>query len=264
MEEERERALGSIIEFLQNSITDGTVEQGRQKYLEIAIQCIGEAFGVDKDQLLKDKEKAMTALARVCFVCGDPVSEAGESLSDSEENNADVAVQGGSSSYEDTPPNEAYGAWTGEMKAFEKDLNDMDDETWESVKEELDAGRLPKRLAMHTAVIEKALADYWLKDLHDMVDEIWAYVQELVPTGTVLQLLPIIKTALDKHADARLETHGAISLRDLDDEALQPVLDGFSAPPCDPDQGLGRDQLRLRRLILHYDFIETASSMLTL
>ncbi|KAH6869112.1 hypothetical protein BKA70DRAFT_1578835 [Coprinopsis sp. MPI-PUGE-AT-0042] len=102
MEEERERALGSIIEFLQNSITDGTVKQGRQKYLEIAIQYIGEAFGVDKDQLLKDKEKAITALARVCFVCGDPVSEAEESLSDSVENNAGAAVQGGSPR---TPPN---------------------------------------------------------------------------------------------------------------------------------------------------------------
>lgn len=47
MANKKQRLVLSIIEFLQQSITDGTVKADDQEGLEVAIQCIGEAFGVD-------------------------------------------------------------------------------------------------------------------------------------------------------------------------------------------------------------------------
>ncbi|KAJ3558414.1 hypothetical protein NM688_g942 [Phlebia brevispora] len=43
----KQRLVLSIIDFLNQSIRDGTVKQDDQESLEVAIQCIGEAFEVD-------------------------------------------------------------------------------------------------------------------------------------------------------------------------------------------------------------------------
>ncbi|KAI8995446.1 hypothetical protein BD414DRAFT_410494, partial [Trametes punicea] len=43
----KQRLVLSIIDFLNQSIQDGTVKQDDKESLEVAIQCIGEAFGVD-------------------------------------------------------------------------------------------------------------------------------------------------------------------------------------------------------------------------
>ncbi|KLO20444.1 TPR-like protein [Schizopora paradoxa] len=47
MSEKQQRLVLSIIEFLNQSIADGTVKQDDREGLEVAVQCIGEAFGVD-------------------------------------------------------------------------------------------------------------------------------------------------------------------------------------------------------------------------
>ncbi|KAL5534652.1 hypothetical protein ACEPAG_1115 [Sanghuangporus baumii] len=47
MSEKQQRLVLAIIEFLNQSIEDGTVKQDDKEGLEVAIQCIGEAFGVD-------------------------------------------------------------------------------------------------------------------------------------------------------------------------------------------------------------------------
>jgi len=43
----KQRLVLSIIDFLNQSIQDGTVKQDDQESLEVAIQCIGEAFEID-------------------------------------------------------------------------------------------------------------------------------------------------------------------------------------------------------------------------
>ncbi|KAF8225811.1 TPR-like protein [Tricholoma matsutake] len=47
MSEKQQRLVLSIIEFLNQSIDDGTVKADDRESLEVAIQCIAEAFGVD-------------------------------------------------------------------------------------------------------------------------------------------------------------------------------------------------------------------------
>ncbi|KAJ2928833.1 hypothetical protein H1R20_g8119, partial [Candolleomyces eurysporus] len=47
MADTKQRLVFSIIEFLNQSIEDGTVKADDKESLEVAIQCIGEAFGVD-------------------------------------------------------------------------------------------------------------------------------------------------------------------------------------------------------------------------
>ncbi|KAF8649802.1 hypothetical protein AX16_005567 [Volvariella volvacea WC 439] len=47
MSEKQQRLVLSIIDFLNQSIADGTVKSEDSESLEVAIQCIGEAFGVD-------------------------------------------------------------------------------------------------------------------------------------------------------------------------------------------------------------------------
>jgi small glutamine-rich tetratricopeptide repeat-containing protein alpha len=47
MSEKQQRLVLSIIDFLSQSVNDGTVKQDDKESLEVAIQCIGEAFGVD-------------------------------------------------------------------------------------------------------------------------------------------------------------------------------------------------------------------------
>jgi len=47
MSEKQQRLVLSIIEFLNQSIDDGTIREEDKESLEVAVQCIGEAFGVD-------------------------------------------------------------------------------------------------------------------------------------------------------------------------------------------------------------------------
>ncbi|ORZ23963.1 hypothetical protein BCR42DRAFT_401925 [Absidia repens] len=48
MASENKKALVfSILEFLQKSCTDGTIAADDSEGIEVAMQCIGEAFGVD-------------------------------------------------------------------------------------------------------------------------------------------------------------------------------------------------------------------------
>ncbi|KIP06947.1 hypothetical protein PHLGIDRAFT_35715 [Phlebiopsis gigantea 11061_1 CR5-6] len=58
----------SIIDFLNQSIQDGTVKQDDQESLEVAIQCIGEAFGVDpSDEAQRDKLSVKPATLQSIF-----------------------------------------------------------------------------------------------------------------------------------------------------------------------------------------------------
>lgn len=50
----QQKLVYAIIEFLNKSLEDGTVKQDDKEGLEVAIQCIGEAFGVDPS----DKEQS--------------------------------------------------------------------------------------------------------------------------------------------------------------------------------------------------------------
>ncbi|KAI5991526.1 putative stress-induced protein STI1 [Pisolithus albus] len=47
MADRKQQLVLSIIDFLNKSIEDGTIKQDDREGLEVAIQCIGEAFGVD-------------------------------------------------------------------------------------------------------------------------------------------------------------------------------------------------------------------------
>ncbi|CAE6534051.1 unnamed protein product [Rhizoctonia solani] len=47
MAEKKQKLVLSIIEFLESSITDGSIKSDDKEGIEVAIQCIGEAFGVD-------------------------------------------------------------------------------------------------------------------------------------------------------------------------------------------------------------------------
>ncbi|KAG2023612.1 cytoplasmic protein [Coprinopsis cinerea AmutBmut pab1-1] len=48
-DDKKQRLVYSVIEFLNDSIADGTVKEDDKEGLEVAIQCIGEAFGVDPE-----------------------------------------------------------------------------------------------------------------------------------------------------------------------------------------------------------------------
>ncbi|KAL4069411.1 TPR-like protein [Scleroderma citrinum] len=47
MPDKKQQLVLSVIDFLNQSIEDGTIKQDDREGLEVAIQCIGEAFGVD-------------------------------------------------------------------------------------------------------------------------------------------------------------------------------------------------------------------------
>merc|ERR1712093_954080 len=47
MADKKQRLVYSILEFLQASMDDGTIKQDDKEGIEVAIQCIGEAFSVD-------------------------------------------------------------------------------------------------------------------------------------------------------------------------------------------------------------------------
>ncbi|KAI8887702.1 hypothetical protein K501DRAFT_174834 [Backusella circina FSU 941] len=45
--ENKKALVFSILEFLQKSCEDGTINKDDSEGIEVAMQCIGEAFGVD-------------------------------------------------------------------------------------------------------------------------------------------------------------------------------------------------------------------------
>ncbi|KAG9303391.1 hypothetical protein G9A89_013717 [Geosiphon pyriformis] len=47
MADKKKRLVFSILQFLESSIKDGTIKQDDVEGIEVAVQCIGEAFGVD-------------------------------------------------------------------------------------------------------------------------------------------------------------------------------------------------------------------------
>ncbi len=55
MAEKKQQLVLSIIDFLSSSVSDGTVKSDDKEGLEVAIQCIGEAFGVDPDDAAQRK-----------------------------------------------------------------------------------------------------------------------------------------------------------------------------------------------------------------
>ncbi|KAF9115684.1 hypothetical protein BGX27_006928 [Mortierella sp. AM989] len=55
-DEKQKHLVFSILEFLQASLNNGTIKQDDSEGIEVAIQCIGEAFGVD----LNDAAQAQT------------------------------------------------------------------------------------------------------------------------------------------------------------------------------------------------------------
>ncbi|KAG6919598.1 hypothetical protein DXG01_004262 [Tephrocybe rancida] len=56
MSEKQQRLVYSIIEFLNQSLEDGTVKADDKESLEVAIQCIGEAFNVDPSDEQQSKK----------------------------------------------------------------------------------------------------------------------------------------------------------------------------------------------------------------
>ncbi|KAH9836505.1 TPR-like protein [Rhodofomes roseus] len=64
----KQRLVLSIIDFLNQSIEDGTVKQDDQESLEVAIQCIGEAFAVDpSDSAQREKLSIQPATLQNVF-----------------------------------------------------------------------------------------------------------------------------------------------------------------------------------------------------
>ncbi|PKC17986.1 hypothetical protein RhiirA5_265234, partial [Rhizophagus irregularis] len=47
MSDIKKRLVFSILQFLQQSIKDGTIKEEDTEGVEVAVQCIGEAFGVN-------------------------------------------------------------------------------------------------------------------------------------------------------------------------------------------------------------------------
>ncbi|KAH9487049.1 Small glutamine-rich tetratricopeptide repeat-containing protein 2 [Psilocybe cubensis] len=81
MSEKQQKLVYSIIEFLNQSIQDGTVKADDQESLEVAIQCIGEAFGVDPSnqeqvQKLSVKPATLQSIFDVYIKTRDKVSSA--------------------------------------------------------------------------------------------------------------------------------------------------------------------------------------------
>ncbi|KAF8905462.1 hypothetical protein CPB84DRAFT_1771480 [Gymnopilus junonius] len=79
MSEKQQRLVYAIIEFLNQAIQDGTVKADDQEGLEVAIQCIGEAFGVDpsnqaQTQKLSVKPATLQSIFDVFLKTRDKVS----------------------------------------------------------------------------------------------------------------------------------------------------------------------------------------------
>ncbi|KAG9067809.1 hypothetical protein KI688_011397 [Linnemannia hyalina] len=54
-DEKQKHLVFSILEFLQTSVNNGTIKQDDSEGVEVAIQCIGEAFGVDLNDAAQAK-----------------------------------------------------------------------------------------------------------------------------------------------------------------------------------------------------------------
>ncbi|KAG2155484.1 TPR-like protein [Suillus clintonianus] len=68
MADKKQQLVLSIIDFLNQSIDDGTVKQDDREGLEVAIQCIGEAFGVDpSDDKQRDRLSIKPAKLQTIF-----------------------------------------------------------------------------------------------------------------------------------------------------------------------------------------------------
>ncbi|KAF4623816.1 hypothetical protein D9613_001696 [Agrocybe pediades] len=88
MSEKQQRLVYSIIEFLNQSIKDGTVKADDQEGLEVAIQCIGEAFGVDPSneeqvQKLSVKPATLQSIFDVFIKTRDKVTPAAQASTSS-------------------------------------------------------------------------------------------------------------------------------------------------------------------------------------
>ncbi|KAF9369981.1 hypothetical protein CPC16_004057 [Podila verticillata] len=55
-DDKQKHLVFSILEFLQSSLNNGTIKEDDSEGIEVAIQCIGEAFGVD----INDAAQAQT------------------------------------------------------------------------------------------------------------------------------------------------------------------------------------------------------------
>ncbi|KAJ7071445.1 putative stress-induced protein STI1 [Mycena amicta] len=104
MSENKQRLVLSIIDFLNQSIDDGIVKLEDKESLEVAIQCIGEAFGVDPsdegqvkrlsvkpttlpsifDVFLKTKDRVGTAAAPTASTSSSPPSSKPAPASDTQ------------------------------------------------------------------------------------------------------------------------------------------------------------------------------------
>lgn len=62
MADKKQKLVLSILDFLSQSISDGTVKSDDHEGLDVAIQCIGEAFGVDPNDS-KQRERLSIAPA---------------------------------------------------------------------------------------------------------------------------------------------------------------------------------------------------------
>ncbi|KAH7915145.1 TPR-like protein [Hygrophoropsis aurantiaca] len=68
MADKKQQLVLSIIDFLNVSIEDGTVKQDDREGLEVAIQCIGEAFGVDpSDETQRERLSIKPAKLQTIF-----------------------------------------------------------------------------------------------------------------------------------------------------------------------------------------------------
>jgi len=66
--DKQQQLVLSIIDFFNQSVQDGTVKQDDKESLDIAIQCIGEAFGVDpSDQAQRDRLSITPATLQSIF-----------------------------------------------------------------------------------------------------------------------------------------------------------------------------------------------------
>ncbi|KAH8997477.1 putative stress-induced protein STI1 [Lactarius akahatsu] len=83
MSEKQQRLVLSIIDFLNQSINDGTIREEDKESLEVAVQCIGEAFGInpaDKQQAnrLSVKPATLQSIFEVYLKTKDKIGSAAQ------------------------------------------------------------------------------------------------------------------------------------------------------------------------------------------
>jgi len=68
MAEKNQKLVLAVLEFLEQSIADGSVREDDKEGIEVAIQCIGEAFGVNpSDEAQRQKLSIKPATLRSLF-----------------------------------------------------------------------------------------------------------------------------------------------------------------------------------------------------